>query len=115
MDQQAFSLWRSCGHVLANTSATQESFRFQVYYDQKPIGTHDFTVSHRDGKTRVRSRARFNYRFLMISLYEYSHDADEVWEGDCLIGLTATTTTNGLDQSVNLDKDELQARAERLL
>ncbi|MGR9036532.1 MAG: DUF6134 family protein [Gammaproteobacteria bacterium] len=68
---------------------------FKVYLDDKPIGTHRFTLTGKPEERLVHSEARFNVKFLMIDAYRYVHEAEEIWSGDCLTELKAETNDDG--------------------
>lgn len=70
-------------------------WRFTVRLDDRPIGTHRFTVDRTGGLTRVESDAKFDITFLRVPLYRYRHRASERWSEDCLASIVARTDDNG--------------------
>jgi len=68
---------------------------FDVYLNDKKVGTHKFNVSNSDGVRQVTSEASFNYKFLFITAYRYEHSAEERWANDCLVEVDASTNANG--------------------
>lgn len=68
---------------------------FDVYLDEKKVGTHLFTVSEADGVKHVQSEANFKVKILFISAYRYEHRAAERWTDNCLEEFDASTNTNG--------------------
>jgi len=68
---------------------------FDVYLNDKKVGTHKFNVSDSDGLRQVVSEASFRYKFLFISAYRYEHSAEERWANDCLVEVDASTNANG--------------------
>ena len=68
---------------------------FDVYLNDKKVGTHKFNVSDSDGLRQVVSEASFRYKFLFISAYRYEHSAEERWANDCLVAVDASTNANG--------------------
>jgi hypothetical protein len=75
-------------------------YDFRVFLDDKDIGHHRFSVSSVDARTHVTSEARFDVKFLFMTVYEYLHSNSEVWEQDCLRTIRATTDDNGETLSV---------------
>ena len=72
-----------------------ERWDFNVYLNDKKIGTHLFEVTDSDGVTRVESEANFKYTILMIPAYRYEHKNTEKWSGNCLMHFDAETNANG--------------------
>ncbi|MBS0342873.1 MAG: hypothetical protein JSS56_20355 [Proteobacteria bacterium] len=90
-------------HVLAQ----EPLWRFTVYLDDEPIGTHDFTTtSGPDGIRSLRSDADFRVRILGVPVYRYQHRAQEQWRGNCLQALDAQTDDGGERSRVQLHKDD---------
>ena len=75
--------------------AVDREWRFRVFVDDKEIGYHDFRLQD-DGVTRrLHSVADFEYKLLFVKLYEYQHENEEVWDGDCLDRIDSNTDANG--------------------
>jgi Family of unknown function (DUF6134) len=93
--------------ALAQT--TVQSWNFNVYLDDKPIGTHRFELRQQGELRELRSTARFDVKILFINAYSYVHDANESWRGDCLQSMTSSTDDNGKKLSVKatLQNNEL--------
>jgi len=68
---------------------------FDVYLDEKKVGTHAFAVSEADGTRVVQSDASFKYKFFFIPAYRYEHTASERWTDNCLVEFDASTNANG--------------------
>ena len=82
--------------ISTNSYAIQEkSYDFKVFLGDKEIGFHKFMVTPHKDKTYVNSEANFDVKFLFISAYTYLHQNSEVWKGDCLQAINATTDDNG--------------------
>jgi len=79
----------------AEAGATMVTQRFDVFYDDRRIGTHRYEVIRDGDTTRVRSRADFKVKLLFISAYSYEHHANELWRDGCLARLEAVTDDNG--------------------
>jgi hypothetical protein len=70
-------------------------YRFGVYYNDKRIGEHEFSVIRNAEEIRVTSRAEFVFKLLFVPVYKYEHVAEERWQAGCLRQLDATTNDNG--------------------
>lgn len=81
---------------LASATGDEARYHFDVYLDDRLIGSHEYTISRPvSGYERVQSEADFDVRFLAIPVYRYEHRNTELWHGDCLESVNATTRTNG--------------------
>lgn len=76
-------------------SAETHEWRFRVFLDQREIGQHRFAVQTHGGGREVRSEARFNVKVWMFNAFSYSHDASELWAGECLERIESHTNHNG--------------------
>jgi hypothetical protein len=75
--------------------AMAQAWQFDVSMDGKAIGTHDFVLDEKaDGQLALKSEAKFNVKFLSISVFKYQHLANELWQNDCLKKLDAKTQEN---------------------
>ncbi|MDH4019760.1 MAG: DUF6134 family protein [Xanthomonadales bacterium] len=79
----------------ASVAAADQEWRFQVYLDDKKIGTHDFVLQQLDKQRKLKSEANFEYRLMFVKLYGYEHENTETWVGDCLTGIESKTDANG--------------------
>jgi len=79
----------------ASVMAADQEWRFQVYLDDKEIGTHDFVLQQLDNQRKLLSEANFEYRLMFVKLYGYEHENTETWSGDCLTGIESKTDANG--------------------
>lgn len=73
---------------------------FQVLRDGSPIGTHTLEFSRDGTRVTVRIAIDLLVRFLGIPVYRYTHRNTEVWEGDRLVSIEASTDRNGTPLSV---------------
>lgn len=80
------------GTALANTDDT---WSFEVYLDDKPIGYHDFELDGSEGEYTLTTRASFDVKILFINAFRYRHENVETWADGCLTGISATTDNNG--------------------
>lgn len=80
--------------------AGPQQWSFRVFLDDKPIGTHVFTLRDQGAQRELQSEARFTVTFLGLALYRYEHLAVERWKDDCLLSLEARTNDDGVRKSV---------------
>lgn len=84
-----------------------QTWDFDVSMDGKHIGAHQFVLSNQENnKKTLRSEAKFNVKFLSINLFEYHHQADELWENDCLRTLEAKTKENSKVTVIKAHQDK---------
>ena len=75
--------------------ANSQTWDFDVSMDGKHIGEHQFSLSNKENNQQVlKSEAKFNVKFLTISVFNYHHKADELWENGCLKKLESCTKEN---------------------
>jgi hypothetical protein len=81
--------------LLSPTLGFTKTWDFDVFMDGKQIGTHQFVLSEKENSLKIlRSEAKFDVKFLGINFYHYYHQADEVWENNCLKKVNAETQEN---------------------
>ena len=95
-----YSLSVSLLLVLAGAQNTQaegvtDEYSFNVFLDDKKVGTHVFEVRDTGGEKEVQSIADFKVKFWFISAYTYEHTNVERWDEDCLLTFDADTRVNG--------------------
>lgn len=89
--------------AVANASTTEvdtDRWSFDVYLDSKRVGTHVYEIVNDNGQERVSSEANFDYKIFFVTAYRYEHSNAELWEGDCLVQISADTNANGKRFSV---------------
>lgn len=75
--------------------ANSQTWDFDVSMDGKHIGDHQFSLTNKENNQQVlKSEAKFNVKFLAISVFNYHHKADELWENGCLKKLESSTKEN---------------------
>lgn len=70
-------------------------WKFDVYLDDKQIGTHRFDLDTDGEQTVLTTEADFKVSFLFFTAFEYEHRSREVWQDDCLQKIDAKTNNNG--------------------
>jgi hypothetical protein len=86
-------------------AATEKSWDFRVFLDDKPIGNHRFVLRAEDSLQTLTSKANFVVKFWMFNAYEYKHQAEEVWRNDCLIKLESKTKDGAKNHRVSAVRD----------
>lgn len=89
-----------CG-LPANASDSLKEWRFDVFLDEREIGTHAFRVEQRGDVVELESEASFDVRLLFINAFRYRHRAEETWNGQCLVDIRASTAVNRESFSVS--------------
>jgi hypothetical protein len=72
-----------------------ERLAFDVFLNDRPIGSQQFELSRTSGGLRVESRAEFEVRVLGIKAFAYDHRNVEYWRGECLERIDSRTNSNG--------------------
>ena len=75
---------------------------FDIYRNNKLIGTHIFTFKKLDGQLAVKSEIDFKIKKLGIVLYTYHVEGTEIYEDGKLIKFNSKTNQNGKDKYVNM-------------
>lgn len=83
-----------------------DSWSFDVYIDDKRVGTHDFEVTDLGEQRVVRSEADFKVKFLIFTAYTYFHTNSERWADDCLVEFAANTEYNDETIAVSGERTE---------
>ncbi|MFK7915380.1 MAG: DUF6134 family protein [Pseudomonadales bacterium] len=82
--------------ALAASTETTEHLRFDIEFDGKRLGQHEFQVTQQEnGKTKVVSIVEMRYRLAFVTLFRYQHSATEQWRDGCLTTLSSTTNDDG--------------------
>jgi hypothetical protein len=92
--------------------AQQTEWEFSVYLDDRPIGSHRFSVLEDGPYERVQSEASYEVRVLFVTLFRYQHRATEVWNQGCLRSLESQTRINGRSAQVQSTPLEQSLRIE---
>ena len=83
------------------SAAMAEEWLFDVYLDKNKMGQHTFTLTEKDGVTKLTSRAKFKVKVLFVNAYSYDHTAYETWNKNCLSKIESKTTENKVYTTVN--------------
>jgi hypothetical protein len=83
-----------------------KTWPFRVFLDDDEIGHHHFELLQRDTEQEIRSRARFDVKVLLLTVYSYRHENIERWRGNCLASLASSTDDNGERLTVRAEAQE---------
>lgn len=89
------------GVLLPLTQVFANEWNFEVFLDDKKVGTHLFEVMEAADERQVQSVADFEVKFLFFSAYSYQHTAVEKWDENCLRQFDAKTKVNGEPTAVS--------------
>lgn len=79
----------------------EKVWRFQVYVNDKAVGLHEFRLQQQDGQQLLNSSAEFKYTLLLVPVYRYQHQNEEIWKDGCLARIESSTDANGKDYAVS--------------
>ena len=79
---------------------------FDVFINEKKIGTHYFEMDSRGDVDKVLSVANFKYTVFFIPAYRYQHSNEERWSDNCLQKFNAKTNVNGKRIEVSGERAE---------
>jgi hypothetical protein len=82
------------GTARADMPVTRQ-WNFNVYLDDREIGYHRFQLSDSADGMRLETRAEFEVRMFLLTVYAYEHHNTEWWRNGCLQGIEARTDSNG--------------------
>jgi hypothetical protein len=72
-----------------------QTLKFKVSLGDKEIGTQSFRLDRQGDRLTVAIEADLDVRYVAVSFYEYKHRNTEVWQGNCLESMRASTDDNG--------------------
>ena len=75
---------------------------FDIYRNNKLIGTHIFSFKKLSGELAVKSEINFEIKKLGIVLYTYHVEGTEIYEDGKLIKFNSKTNQNGKEKYVNM-------------
>jgi len=79
-----------------------ERIEFDIYRNNKKIGTHIFFFSEADGQLAVKSEINFEIKKFGMVLYTYHVEGTEIYEDGKLIKFNSITDQNGKKKYVNM-------------
>ena len=88
---------------LSSLAVARTEYLFDVSYNDRPIGSHRFTVTREGNEEQVRSEADFEVKVLFMSVFRYRHVALERSSSGCLTRLESKTDDNGTPFAVAIE------------
>ena len=82
-----------------------KSIDFKVFLNDREVGSHSFILQQQGESLLVSSTMSLDFTVLMIKKIKYRHQANEVWQGGCLVSLNSQTEKQGTNISVNAITD----------
>jgi len=79
-----------------------ERIKFDIYRNNKHIGTHTFSFKKLGGQLAVKSEINFQIKKFGIVLYNYHVEGTEIYDDAKLIKFNSKTNQNGKKKYVNL-------------
>ena len=90
---------------LGLTDTREEQIDFKVFLNDREVGSHSFILQQQGESLLVSSTMSLDFTVLMIKKIKYRHQANEVWQGGCLVSLNSQTEKQGTNISVNAITD----------
>ena len=78
---------------------------FDIYRNNKLIGTHVFSFTKVGEELKVKSLIKFQIKKLGVVLYKYQAEGTEIYQNGELVGFNSTTDQNGKSKYVNMKKE----------
>lgn len=78
---------------------------FKVFLNDREVGSHSFILQQQGKSLLVSSTMSLDFTVLMVKKIKYRHQANEVWQGGCLISLQSQTEKQGENLAVNAATD----------
>jgi hypothetical protein len=88
-------LFAISGLMTRTALAAPQSLRFKAYRDQSVVGTHAVDVQPSGNQTKVTVKIDLNVSMAFVTLFEFKHDCQELWQEGRLISLSSKTNDNG--------------------
>ena len=79
----------------------EKNLDFKVFINDREVGSHKFRLLQQGENLQVSSTMHLDFKVLMIKKIKYLHQAEEVWQGGCLVSLKSQTQKQGKTITVN--------------
>ena len=80
---------------------------FNVFLDNKQVGTHNFVIDRKDEHLWVESNMQLMGKFWGLVPFKYTHQSTEHWESGCLVNLKSQTLKRG--KTINISASSGQS------
>ena len=74
---------------------------FKVFLNDREVGSHSFILQQQGENLLVSSTMSLDFTVLMVKKIKYRHQANEVWQGGCLVSLNSQTEKQGKNYRVD--------------
>lgn len=95
--------WQFSNSSEAPTKSLEKNIDFKVFLDDREVGSHQFRLRQQGERLMVSSTMSLDFTILMVKKIKYRHQADEIWQDDCLISLDSQTEKLGKSFTVTAD------------
>jgi|SRR5215468_4700647 len=75
--------------------AAPQNVRFRAYRDKSAVGMHIVDVQPSGNQMKVTIKIDLNVSVAFVTLFEFTHDCEEIWENGRLVSLRSKTNDNG--------------------
>ncbi len=83
----------------------EQKLEFKVFLNDREVGSHQYHLQQQGERLLVSSTMNLDFTVMLVKKIKYRHQANEVWQGDCLVSLTSQTEKLGKNISVNAVTD----------
>ena len=90
--------------VSASVADGVRQLNFDVFLDDREIGFQRFTLTPTDNGKRIETEAKFEVKFLRITVFAYDHRNTKEWRDGCLQTIDARTNSNNKKQTEEVKK-----------
>lgn len=94
-------------------SAAQQSLTFAATRNGQPIGTHTIRIVDQGDLRTVTNDIRLDLKAMGLTVYRYVHNSTELWRGDRVQAIHATTEDNGTVYKVRVTRQGDALRVDR--
>ena len=82
-----------------------KDFNFKIFINDQEAGSHSFRLQQQGENLLVSSRMNLEFKVFKVRQVKYSHSADEVWQGGCLVSLKSETRKQDVPSYVTASAD----------
>ncbi len=87
--------------ISASVADGVRQLNFDVFLDDREIGFQRFTLTPTDNGKRIETEAKYEVKFLRITVFAYDHRNTKEWRDGCLQTIDARTNSNDKKQTVS--------------
>lgn len=92
------------GAALALPIPPGNRLSFDILRKGSKLGTHVISFAPSGDRLTVRVDVRLAYKLLGVTLYQYTHNCTEVWEGGQVVSVESRTNDNGKPHHVSASR-----------